>query len=309
MARPNALQYECALLQDAKDESYIDSVTWCVCKAFCVPLPDEELERLRQNHDMHSRRAAMYQSLAKHLGAAATKGRKLFEFGSIPTVLECDKASELFPILKPLVAVSLQQGIAIARMLSLSYLTPVCSTCANAETSCIFSLVGSGLLPVAKVASDGSIAATLVCQQWDIKQAARYEPEKEDSAIMAMLHSMQLKLATHFPKGATDPKVLYCMLAAVSPEHKGHGLLHKVGQVVLQHAEAQGFTHAFAECTGPISQHVFMQLGFQPMLEFSVPYWQFSYRGEKPYAPLVFESPAPGGDSHCVLMFKTFPKL
>jgi len=73
---------------DKADTASADDALTCISTAFVLPLPENELHRLRSIDDLFLRRKEIYRSLEKHLGLSV-RGRSLSEFGALGSVLPC----------------------------------------------------------------------------------------------------------------------------------------------------------------------------------------------------------------------------
>lgn len=89
--------------------------------------------------------------------------------------------------------------------------------------------------------------------------------------------------------GAEPGRVLHIFQAGTMREHRGRGLVTRLVRCTQAHAKKHGFQRIIADCTGPVSQHVFERCGFHCAAY--IPYHDFLVEGE------AFFSALPGGIS------------
>ncbi len=102
------------------------------------------------------------------------------------------------------------------------------------------------------------------------------DQEREQVSLM-----LSLLKAVRRPKQdqitAKAGKCLHIAAVGVSPEYEGHGIATRLLQAALADAAAQGFTHAFAECTSSASRRCHEKSGFRCL--HTVDLSEFSARG------------------------------
>ena len=75
---------------------------------------------------------------------------------------------------------------------------------------------------------------------------------------------------------------LYIHMLAVSRKHQRKKIAQNSIEVCLNNGIKKGFTHAFTESSGSVSEYIFGKLGFIPRHQ--VDYQQFTYQGQKVFA-------------------------
>jgi len=147
--------------------------------------------------------------------------------------------------------------------------------------------------------------AAVVCDKFDCKAASEFNVEAQTDPLTALVAGMRRSFAREILTGRLSSmgvgyqsKMLHVHLVGALREQRGADLTVQLMQMTFARARVLGYTHAFVECTGPISAHIFVnKLKFTPLISLSPHYGEYMLEDSKPFQPIVFESRVPGADS------------
>lgn len=181
------------------------------------------------------------------------------------------------------------------------------------------SIIATGFIAVARDSAN-QIASVLVCDHWNSEAAvaAGSDVNSSPDSLTAMVCFERHQFAQRLLSGTFhvagydrhSSRILHIHLAATRRDCQGADLTRRLVKQALERGHREGYTHAFVECIGPISAHIFVnKLGFEPLIDLSPHYAEFAFQGTRPFAPIVFESAVKDGDSRFLLAFQSLEKL